>query len=263
MRAAALSIVPHVSGVAPYLHVTVRMTDGNPTGFAATLLAGWQSPPDAALEHLRVTVEGIDVRDPLKPAASSTLPPPPIPTPPGWKLRVGVNGEWREVPGLEAVAASGSFAPGAAVVFDQWLPADGALRIQGDGSSLSCSDLLLAEPLGADLARFGQAGAALCIGTRREPDAGAVDATFPGPSFGAGDVALWSARTDPPACFISGLPCAADAFCSQVLSGDRCLGLPACAASGAPCATDADCGAGDRCVGPYRLNVRIERVGAQ
>ncbi len=232
---ARLDIEPHVRGPSPFLHASVRMTQmvgaTRPTGFAATILAGWQRPDEPALAHVRVTYESITVRAPLKPE---------IPgieghTPPGWKLQGAVNGEWQELSGAEGVVAGSAgqtFGLGAA--FDQWLPRRGSLRVQLDGGSRSCNDTVIGQSLGADLVVFGGdiVRASTCLATRAEPDPGRVDVTFAGPDFGAGVHDLWSRGGD----------------------------ASSCSASGGACTVDSDCPAGESCVGAYRLRARIERL---
>ena len=232
---ATFDIAAYPLGPSPHLHVTVHMTaspDGSaPTGFAATILAGWERPRAPELAHMCVSVESVQVRDPLKPETFGILPPR------GWKLQVAVNGEWQELgPALAQVdAQSAGVTFPVDAVFEQWLLPHGDLRIQAQGGSRTCADDILNQSLGTDLLRFGQNPLIVqaCIATREEPDPGRVDVTFSAPSFGVGQLEIPSRGGD----------------------------ATACAMSGAPCSKDADCGAGDRCVGvgAYSMSVRIAR----
>jgi len=69
---AEVAITPVVNVAEPHLAVTVRMSHatalGLPTGFAASIAAGWQRPREVELKHVRVFIDGILVRNPLKPA---------------------------------------------------------------------------------------------------------------------------------------------------------------------------------------------------
>jgi hypothetical protein len=175
--------VTPVLGAEPHLRVAVRMTrpvDGTlPTGLAATLFAGWRQANAPHQTHVRVTVEGIAVHDPLKP----TLPLG-VPTPDGWRAHASVNGEWQALDGLGAVAAAGFFA--APAVFDAWLPTQGRLEVHAQAASLGCQDAIRGQTLLATLAQFGfdQAKGATCL-FATPVDGGEVDAVFAGPDFGA------------------------------------------------------------------------------
>jgi hypothetical protein len=192
---ARLDVKPRLNEPNPHFEVTVRMTepvDGKlPTGFAATLLAGFRHAPGPKLVPVRVTVDGVLVNNALKPTV------PGVPTPAGWKLQTNVNGEWQEVAGLEQVAAGaeGQFFPVHAV-FEQLLPRDGTLRIHADAASTACVDTLFGQSLLADLVRFGfdpanpaTLPAALALGetclAAVEHNSGSIDVTFAGPRFGA------------------------------------------------------------------------------
>jgi hypothetical protein len=185
----------------PHFEVIVRMTQPvagvPPTGFAATFVAGWKDAPRSPLMHVRVTVESVLVQDALKPP----LPLPDLVVLPGWKMQVNVNGMWQEIAGLDGVANPGSVT--VHVVFDQFLPRDGTLRIHSDASSKMCFAPLFGHSLLEDLLFFGfnpadQTGASffaalnkgvLCLaganGLDKEFDGGEIDLAFAGPTFGA------------------------------------------------------------------------------
>jgi len=191
---ASLRTVPKLGGSQPHFEVTVRMTKlvngARPTGFAATILAGWRDGPEKKLAHLRVSIEGVVVRNALKaptPGVSKTLPE-------GWKMQVNVNGEWQEIAGLEKVGKTGLYPVSA--TYDLYLPRDGTLSVHADASSTACVDTLFGRSLLTDLVQeFGfnpadvstlppalAAGSACLADIER--DAGEVNASFAGPRFG-------------------------------------------------------------------------------
>lgn len=192
-----LRVVPHLDGASPHYEVTVLMTqpiDGRmPTGFAATLLAGWQRAPASPLVHLRVTLDGLTVNQPLK---STPLP---ATIPPGWKMQAELNGEWQDVGGLGSIdaASSGQTVP-LTTTYDVFLPRDQALSLHLDAASIGCADTLFGHSLLDDLIRFGfnpanpatfnsaMALGGACLATE-EQSAGSIDATFAAPTFGVSD----------------------------------------------------------------------------
>src|SRR5712692_2626880 len=195
--AAPLQITPHLDGAHPFYEVTVRMTqpiDGElPTGFAATLLAGWKQAPASPLVHLRVTLQGVVVKHALKPTI------PGIAIPPGWKMQTNLNGEWKEIGGLDQVDAgsAGDVTP-LAEAYDQFVLRGNTVHLHVDAASVGCIDTLFAHSLLQDLIRFGfnpanpgtlpgalQLGLA-CLGAM-EVDAGSIDVTFRAPQFGVSD----------------------------------------------------------------------------
>jgi hypothetical protein len=173
----------------PHVHVIVHLREpvagALPTGFAGTILAGWRDAPRrGGFAHLRVTVDGVVVRDPLKPR-------PPVPAlaaPPGWVMEASVNGEWQQLGGLDGIDAesAGSIVPVHAV-FEQWVPRRGSLTLGASAASRACNDRLFGQTLLADLVLFGGdlQLAFACLADRRQLDAGSVAATFEGPRFGA------------------------------------------------------------------------------
>jgi hypothetical protein len=182
---AEVAVEAVTAAAVPHLVVTVRMAHGAPlpTGFAATVVAGWQRPQHAELKHVRLTIDGVLVRDPLKAGAVPGHPAP------GWRMQVSVNGDWRSLSGLENVgpADAGAFFPQTRpLAFDLFLGKTDTLRIAADGVSSNCVDTLFGQSLGADLARFGfDVGAAtVCLDAVAE-DVGTANASFSWPRFGA------------------------------------------------------------------------------
>jgi hypothetical protein len=179
-------------------HVSVRMTQpvgGHlPTGFAATMLAGYLLAPASPLVHVRVTLDGVTVNDALKsrsPGVSAV--------PAGWKMQAGVDGEWQEIGGLGGIDASsaGQFVS-APAVFDQYVARTGNVALRVDAASTNCVDTLFGQTLLTDLIQFGfnpadpstepgalQRGLA-CLNAA-ERDAGSVELTFGAPQFGVSD----------------------------------------------------------------------------
>jgi hypothetical protein len=197
---AQLQVTPHLDGPNPHFAVTVQMTqtvDGKlPTGFAATLFAGWLQAPASPMVHLRVTLDGLIVNNPLKPAV------PGVPTPPGWKMEANVNGLWQQAGGsglgqIDASTLAGLFVP-STVVYDQFIPLGGTLHLEANAASRGCVDTVFGQRLLDDLIRFGfnpanpatlpgalQLGVT-CVGAA-ERDAGAIDAVFGAPRYGVSD----------------------------------------------------------------------------
>ncbi len=210
---AAIDVTP-VRGPDPHLHVVVRMTQpvGGllPNSYAGTLLAGWFRPRQPEMTHVRVTLQGIDVRDPLK--LPLQIPNPLEPTVPlcleladGWSLFASVNGRWQQLavpvpaPGpatmigpcpSQAGSQDHRYPLGAA--YDVWLPQDGRLVLHSQATSLSCQDVIRGLGIDEVLQMFPgaldqQLLLAFLCGTSPDPNAGEVDATFAGPTFGARD----------------------------------------------------------------------------
>ena len=110
-----------IAAAGDHLTVTVRLTaQPAPTGYAATILAGWDAAPPA-LTHLKVTVNGLVIKNPLKPVTPVGRPAP------GWRMQVATNGEWQKLAGLENVTAAMTVPQ--YVVFEQWLPAGQSLHL--------------------------------------------------------------------------------------------------------------------------------------
>ncbi len=179
-------------------HVKVLMTQpvgGHlPTGFAATLLAGFLQAPASPMVHIRVTLDGVTVNDALK------APLPGVAVPAGWKMQANVNGEWQEASGLADLDSSstGHFVA-APVVFDEFIQRDGGVTLHVDAASMNCVDTLFGQSLLTDLIRFGfnpadqstlplalQLGLT-CLGAL-ERNAGSIDLSFGAPAFGVTDM---------------------------------------------------------------------------
>jgi hypothetical protein len=206
---ADVAITPHVDGAAPHLSVTVKLSHraaaGMPTGFAGTIWAGWEAPASTPFVHVRVTVEAVDVTNALKP----TTPGPPSPR--DWRMQAGVNGEWQTFVGLDTVANGQSYAQG--LVYEQYLPPDGTLRLQVDGTSSSCIDTLFNRAIRMSIAEIGSAGDFVNCLMTSNPSIGDLDVSYPGPTFGAGSYRAKSDHADGGAC-ADGTPCVTDGDCS-------------------------------------------------
>jgi hypothetical protein len=207
--AARLTIERHLDDEAPHLHVRVHLAPDPrhpdaplPTGFAGTLWAGWPDVP-AHLTHVRVHLKAIEIRNalqlsqPIAPAAcvpsgascstdaecgagGQCLGVGPVKA---WHLQAAVNGEWQELQGLDDVS-TGDVVP-QDVVFDQYLPPDGVLRLQVDGAARECVTSMYGKSLGDDLLELGLSHGIDCLNST-EHSPGTVDVTYPGPDFGAG-----------------------------------------------------------------------------
>ncbi len=195
-----LRVVPHLEGANPHYEVTVLMTQpvGNhmPTGFAATMLAGWQRLPASPLVHLRVTLDGVTVNRPLKPTDL------PVTIPPGWKMEAELNGAWQQVGGLDGIGAgsTGLTVP-IATSYDVFLPRNQTLNLHADAASIGCVDTLFGHSLLDDLIRFGfdptnpatfnpavQLGS-VCLLAAAEVGAGSIDVSYGAPAWGVSDSA--------------------------------------------------------------------------
>ena len=185
---AELSIQPAPDGGTTRLLVTVHLSravsGALPTGFAASISAGWREREEAELRHLRVFVDGVLVNLPLKPDLQHT-----IRDVPGWRMQVAVNGRWQQLSGLQGVdgdSAGSFFAPDRPVVADLFVGRGDTLRIQADGASSNCVDSMFGQSLGTNLFLFGFNFAA-AIGCLNSVAAnpGTVSVSFTGPRFGA------------------------------------------------------------------------------
>ena len=195
-----LRVVPHLEGANPHYEVTVLMTQpvGNhmPTGFAATMLAGWQRLPASPLVHLRVTLDGVTVNRPLKPTDL------PVTIPPGWKMEAELNGAWQQVGGLDGIGAgsTGLTVP-IATSYDVFVPRNQPLNLHADAASIGCVDTLFGHSLLDDLIRFGfdpanpatfnpavQLGS-VCLVAAAEVSAGSIDVSYGAPTWGVSDSA--------------------------------------------------------------------------
>jgi hypothetical protein len=208
-RPARLRVRKRLADPTPSLEVTVRMTKkvrgSLPTGFAGRLVAGWNGKA-TPLTHVRVTVSEIDVRNalqrktPLIPRTCSVSDTPcetaaecpvgescwgqgPVK---GWRGQVAANGEWRRFSGAaldDVVDGSTVTQP---IVFDQFLPADGSLRIQADAFARECIQTAYGQSLADGLARLGLTKGIACLGGEEAHAAGKIDVTYQAPTFGAG-----------------------------------------------------------------------------
>jgi hypothetical protein len=194
-------VEPVLTG-APHLHVTVLMTSpvgaALPTGFAGTIFAGWRQANEPHLRHLRVTVEGVEIRDPL----AHTLP---VPNPHAWRVEASVNGQWqRAVPDVDVAGVTFPHLFPLGLVFDQWLRPGGTLTVHAQGESEGCEDLVRGHAISQIIGEIFQGsllGAAACDADI-ERDDGEIDATFAGPKFGvraapyvvASDHGAWALR---------------------------------------------------------------------
>jgi len=208
-RPARFRVRRRLSGPTPSLDVTILMRrkfhKALPTGFAGRFVAGWDDRK-ASLAHVRVTVSAILVDNglqrvhPVAPRTCSTADTPcttdaDCPTGEaclgagpvhGWRGQAAVNGEWRRYTGaaLDDVA-TGSTIP-QSLVFEQYLPTTGSLRVQADAFADECIDTAYGHSLADGLKRLGLDKGILCVGADGSHDAGRVDETYPAPDFGAG-----------------------------------------------------------------------------
>jgi hypothetical protein len=169
---------------APHLHAIVHLTEPDasgrlPTGFAATILAGWGGGAGTPYDRVRVTLEGVKVLDPLKAPAS-----PGVPVTDGWVMEASLDGAWQQLSGLDGVgpASAGAFFPLGAS-FDALVPRGGTLDLVASAASRSCVDSMFGRRLLDTLGRFGfdlnAAGA--CLSDQQQRDAGTVAVTVPAP----------------------------------------------------------------------------------
>ena len=270
---ARVHVRKHLSDPTPSLEVQVRMSRKVrrklPTGFAGRIVAGW-SVRTASLTHVRVTVSAILVDNdlqrvhPLVPKACSVSDAPcttdgdcpmgesclgagPVN---GWHGQVGVNGEWRRFsgPALDQVADGSVVLQ--AVVLDQFLPATGALRVQGDAYARDCIDTTYGQSLADGVNTLGLANGIVCLGAGGAHPAGRIDETYPGPEFGAG--AGGSQTYETRSTGGEGGTCS---ITTSMLCVDVCAGVTPCPLS--------DCPPGETCVttgGAFRLRYTIERL---
>jgi hypothetical protein len=262
-RQARLKVRRRLLDPVPHLEVTVRMTrpvrGGMPTGFAGTIVAGWRHDP-TPLTHVRVTVESavinnaLQLATPIAPRTCSVNTSVPCTTAAdcpssgeqcwglgpvkAWHVEAAANGEWQELEGLDSVD-TGDVVP-QTIVYDQYLPAGGAVRIQSDGVARECVDTLYDKSIATDLAAFGFTKGLACLNSTAH-GAGQIDVTYPGPDFGAGPGGSTEYET-----------------ASTGGQGGHCSG-----ATTQLCTVGADCPMGESCVttgGAFSLRYRIERL---
>lgn len=243
------------------LHVIVRLTrpvrGQLPTGYAGTIVAGWQGDT-TALTHVRVTTQAVVINNALQPAT------PPAPKacsvsnttcntaadcPSGescwgadpvksWVLQAAINGEWQYLSGLDSVS-TGDVVP-QTVVYDQYLPATGAVHLEMNGAAHECVDTLYGKALALDLSNFGLVKGLQCLNSTAHPP-GSIDVTYAGPDFGAGV----GGATDYETVSIGG-------------EGGHCS-----LTTGLVCVVGDDCPSGESCNttgGAFALRYRIERL---
>ena len=204
--AARIRVKRQLKASPPSVHVIVRLTrtvHGQlPTGYAGTIVAGWLRDP-TPLTHVRVTAESVVINNALQPATpvapkgcstSNTPCNSSADCPSGescwgadpvrsWVLQAAVNGEWQFLSGLDVVS-TGDVIP-QTVVYDQYLPASGAVHLEMNGAAHECVDTLYGKSLAVDLGSFGFVKGLNCLNSTAHVP-GSIDATYPGPDFGAG-----------------------------------------------------------------------------
>lgn len=257
---ARVRILRVLDGTDPHLEVHVLMTKkvGKrlPNHFAGTILAGWQRKT-TTLTHVRLTIDGIVVNSDLQRATpavprtcsvSDTIPCATTADCPagemcfglgpvqGWLGQAAVNGEWQQFTGLGNVA-TGDRVP-QTLVFDQYLPGDGALRLRADATGRDCIDAMYGKSLATGLVELGFVKGGKCLLTSAHP-AGKIDVTYTAPDFGAASASMPYETT------------------STGGQGGHCS-----LTTGVQCVVDADCGA-ESCVttgGAFTLRYHVERV---
>ncbi|MFQ5667061.1 MAG: hypothetical protein ACE5I7_11590, partial [Candidatus Binatia bacterium] len=117
-------------------------------------------------------------------------------TVPGWLEFVQVNGDWVELPGLDALGTEAPFAappymqPATPLTikqkarFNEFVSGDdGSIHIATTGHSLSCFDPIYGFNLSEDLATLGFTVGAACLANGGNLNPGRVDVTFNAPDF--------------------------------------------------------------------------------
>ena len=246
----------------PHLHVVVRMTRRVhrqlPTGFAATIFAGWLNDP-TPLTHVRVTVNALVVNNALQlvtpvapktcssttsqacntaadcPSGEVCLGVGPVKS---WVMQTAINGEWQELTGLDVVNG-GDVIP-QALVYDQYLPATGAVHLEATGAAHECVDTMYDKSLATDIAEIGFTKGLACLNSIAHRP-GTLDLTYTAPDFGAGGGGSMDYET-----------------VSSGGEGGSCSATPS-----SLCVVDADCPSGETCNttgGAFSLRYRIERI---
>src|SRR5207245_7582335 len=95
-----------------------------------------------------------------------------------WVMQAAINGEWQELTGLDTVNTSDVVPQ--ALVYDQYLPATGAVHLEAAGAAHECVDTLYGKSLGTDLAAIGLTKGLMCLNATAHPP-GTLDLTYPGP----------------------------------------------------------------------------------
>ena len=254
--------IRHVADPDPHLAVTVQLARrtpgaGMPTGFAATILAGWQQDT-TPLTHVRLTIDSVVINNALQPArptvprtcrdsdAPCTTGDDCAPGEPcwgqgpvkSWQLQAALNGEWLEFPGLASVNTGDEIPVG--LVYDQYLPASGAVHLEVNGRSHECVDTMYGKSLASETDRLGFGKGVICLASEaRSP--GDIDLTYPAPDFGAGSGGTMTHDTT-----------------SSGGEGGHCS-----MTTDALCTIDADCPSMETCTrtgGAFTLRYHIERL---
>ena len=233
---AGITFTPHPSGSSPSLEVTVLLSKSVagklPSGYAATIFAGWNAPPPAPLTHVRLTLQGVTIRNPLRP--KTPIAGEDVKT---WILEASTDGEAQRLGGLGSVEAGEDVAED--LVFDQYLPPDGKLHFHLEGTVHTCIDTLFGQSFAADAAQVGLGSLSDCLYST-DPTPGTVDVSYPGPDFGSGS-GTKTYDVD-----------------STGSDGGSCS-----TTDSALCLTDADCPSGETCQkkdGAFTAHYRIEIV---
>jgi hypothetical protein len=261
----ALVDTTFVDGPNPVVHVVIRMTTAIkdhqlPSMVGKTIVARWRHDTTPST-HIRVHVTGIEIVNPLKPVTPvvslrqrcsvttaqdcSMLACPAGeqcltlggPTP-GWQIFLEANGEWHELPNLQAVATPGTIPLN--ISYDLGLLPTDTLHLHASGKSFGCLEAqLYGRSLSKDLALLGLFDGAACL-VDSSHDIGNFDLTYAGPDFG-GD--------NPPTSYVT-----------QSIGGD---GGNCSVTTAQLCLVDADCPTGQTCVetgGAFKLHYTIKKI---
>jgi hypothetical protein len=253
-----------VDGPNPVVHAVVHMSTpigGQlPSMVGKTIVARWRHDT-TPVTRVRVHVTGLEILNPLKPvtpvlplsqrcsvttAQDCSSTPCPAgeqcltlggPTP-GWQIFLEANGEWRELPGLQGIAAPGLVPLD--ITYNVGLLEGDTLHLHATGKSLACLESqLYGRSLAQDLALYGLTDGATCLQDTSH-DIGAFDLTYTGPDFGGGK---------PPV-----------SYETQSVGGD---GGTCSVTSSQLCLTSADCPGGETCVvtgGAFKLHYTIRKI---
>ena len=154
-----------------------------------------------------------------------------------WQLQASVNGKWQELRGFDSVS-TGDVVP-LGVVYDEFLPRDGAIHLVLNGAARECITTMYGKSLASDIQELGITRGIACLNSTEHP-IGQIDVQYSGPDFGA--------RHEDEAEF--------DAV-SVGGDGGTCSGSPR-----SICVVDQDCPTTQTCVqqgGALKLRYRIER----
>lgn len=253
-----------VDGPSPVVHAVVDMTTSIkgklPSQVGKTIIAGWRNDPTPTT-RLRIHVTGIEIMNPLKAVTPtvalkkrcsvttskdcSSTPCPSGETclalggpTPGWQVFLEANGDWRALPGLEAVATPGTIPQ--KVRFDVGVVPGDDLHLHATGKSLACLEAqLYGRSLKQDLALYGLTDGTSCLADMSK-DIGALDIILGGPDFGSGGGSM--------------------TYVTSSVGGD---GGHCSTTTSQLCVVGADCPGGETCVptgGSYRLHYTITKL---